>query len=322
MPGAKTVAGQPAKGGHNHNPGGLRDKKILQFEKKLRVERSFVRAACRGNIKRMGKLLGSGISREARDYAFICAVQRKKFGAVKLLAGEGVDVNAVGSIKLTSLFKRVGLSHLTEIEPPCAEKVSVWHGRHLCTYEVNSPTTLLTGEAERGKIAMLKLLIGYGASVDTHDEFGTTALMYAIRSGYTKPGMVKFLLKEGANPNLQKPGGTTALITACTSHSAFNPYSEAKIRLLLSYGADPNIADEDGRTAVYHLCIPSGAGICRIDDRMLKLLVRNGADINAMDEGGLTVLDHATAREKLWYGWDLSTPLKKLGAKTGLEYVF
>jgi len=86
-------------------------------------------------------------------------------------------------------------------------------------------------------------LLKQGASANTRDAAGRTALMYAAITGQTQVVM-KALLDRGADVNARSSDGTTALIAAST-------FGDPKaIRMLLSKGAEVNARDSGGETAL------------------------------------------------------------------------
>ena len=116
--------------------------------------------------------------------------------------------------------------------------------------------------------SMLISLLENGADPDTKNDFGWTALHYAVKYGNEKT--VALLLEKGADPNIETDSGRTALeIMLQEKHKdwlayyvAGNPYIETDINqaTLLAYeriltplqekGADPNTETDSGRTAL------------------------------------------------------------------------
>jgi|TARA_B100000315_G_scaffold249143_1_gene279932 hypothetical protein len=90
-------------------------------------------------------------------------------------------------------------------------------------------------------LAMLKLLVGAGASLEAVAEY-ETPLLGAVR--YSKFKAVKFLLAAGSDPDFQDVHGMTALHYMLKKNSDSRHYD-----MFLEHGARGNIADRDGRTA-------------------------------------------------------------------------
>ena len=86
-------------------------------------------------------------------------------------------------------------------------------------------------------------LIGRGVPVDSKDEEGNTALLYAAEG---EPKLVESLLKAGCDVNHQNNEGLTALMRAVAYED------EAIIKHLLVAGARMDLCDESGRKAEDH----------------------------------------------------------------------
>lgn len=94
-----------------------------------------------------------------------------------------------------------------------------------------------------GHTQIVRMLLDNRARIDTRDNMGRTALMYAA-SG-PNPETVQLLLERRADPNLaDKEEKFTALMFAA---------AEGQIRvveILLAHGADAALKDADGETAL------------------------------------------------------------------------
>jgi RNA polymerase sigma factor (sigma-70 family) len=104
--------------------------------------------------------------------------------------------------------------------------------------------TALIRAAERGDMAIVKLLVEAGAGVDDVCGCitGETPLWAATVTGC--PDVVAYLLERGADPNIPGARGHTALHVA-----AMRGWPQLA-KLLLRYGADPHLEDKAGRTAM------------------------------------------------------------------------
>ena len=125
-----------------------------------------------------------------------------------------------------------------------------------------SPTDFIYAGSTRkslpeDQIAVLRLLLAYGADVNAEDEYtdeytdesgqkhSWTALQCVARSGWgDSPEVVKFLLDSGADVNAQSKDGGTALIYAAREGRI------SVVQLLLDSGANPAFSDNEGRTAL------------------------------------------------------------------------
>ncbi len=82
------------------------------------------------------------------------------------------------------------------------------------------------------------------ANLDLQDDYGWTALMYAI---YHDPkGVPEFLIENGADLNLQNTDGMTALMFAASGGYI------GIVKSLINNGANKDITDNYGRTAEIH----------------------------------------------------------------------
>lgn len=77
-----------------------------------------------------------------------------------------------------------------------------------------SPGDKLLEEAKRGGTGSIRKLVDEATSLDVNyqDEYGWTALLYAIRGGYDKT--TSWLLEHGAKPGRTTADGESALIVA------------------------------------------------------------------------------------------------------------
>lgn len=133
------------------------------------------------------------------------------------------------------------------------------------------------------RIAILRLLLAFGAKADGLDSMGTT---YVASYGVFDPQILKILLDAGANPDATDEEGQSALMMAADAG-----YEES-VKILLAHHAQVNLSDREGRTALMHAC----AG--RFVDAIL-LLLEHGADLSARDNQGKTALDLAQASKNL-----------------------
>ena len=93
-----------------------------------------------------------------------------------------------------------------------------------------------------GDTARLEAALDAGASPNSRDRFGNSALEFAASRG--RVAVIRRLLKAGARPDSAGASGSTALHTAAKwgrSHG---------VSELLRRGADPTLADRHGRTAL------------------------------------------------------------------------
>ncbi|KAI8345280.1 ankyrin repeat-containing domain protein [Choanephora cucurbitarum] len=88
-----------------------------------------------------------------------------------------------------------------------------------------------------GQFDRVRELVEGGQSVNSHDEFGYTALHAAV--SYNQYEIVEYLIQKGANVNIEDLEKDTPLYVAETVKMA---------QLLLDHGADPKHVNDDGYT--------------------------------------------------------------------------
>lgn len=113
--------------------------------------------------------------------------------------------------------------------------------------------------------SLVNKLLADGESINSHDETGATALMYA--AVYSSPDVMRLLLTRGADVNAANATGATALMWAAGD--------VAKVRLLLEHGAAANAKAVDGATA---LLVAARHG----NTDAARALLAAGADVKAV----------------------------------------
>ena len=181
--------------------------------------------------------------------------------------------------------------------------------------------TALHWAARAGQLAIVRLLLEKGASINAGDQDQMTALHEAII--FRDKELIRLLLENGADVNAR--GG---LDKSTALHSAARYRHEGSVRLLLEMGANIDAKDEYGETAL-HVAADTK------NKELVRLLLEKGADINATDGHGMTVLYKATlSRNKglirllLEKGADINAgdgghgTALQIAAQFGLEGVF
>jgi ankyrin repeat protein len=142
------------------------------------------------------------------------------------------------------------------------------------TPEPRGGTTPLMHAAASGSLEAMTLLLDNGASVNTANAAGLTALMMSV----TDIDKVRLLLARGADVNAATKRGRTAVLLAAMSEP-----SAAIVRLLLSKGADPKVVDVLKVNAL-HAAVRGG------DNETIRLFVDAGIPIDDADFTGSTPL--------------------------------
>ena len=86
-----------------------------------------------------------------------------------------------------------------------------------------------------GDITAVRQVLSGSINIDTLDEDGRTALMYAAYNGHTD--IARILIEKGADVNLTDPNKRTALMFASSGPSP------ETVKLLLEHNADPDLTD-------------------------------------------------------------------------------
>jgi len=104
-------------------------------------------------------------------------------------------------------------------------------------------TTFALLEASKiGNLALTKILVKSGATINLENINGTTPLHIAAKNNMHK--VVAYLLNNKANPNKRDKEGKTPLHYVCGVKT---------VELLLDKGAKPALKDKDGKTAMHYI---------------------------------------------------------------------
>lgn len=129
--------------------------------------------------------------------------------------------------------------------------------------------TMLMDAAQSGSAEVVKILIKYGANVNTSTKSGKTALFFAINS--LSIDSVKYLLEcNYIDLDYKDSSGSTALMHCAEVSSMKNSYEI--IKMLIKRGADITLCDMDGMNALDHLAAYIKGGSVDV----AKLLIENG----------------------------------------------
>ena len=176
------------------------------------------------------------------------------------------------------------LKEVGDIKDWRAPILELWNSPHICIHIKSNLRTPLHLAAERGELAVLRLLIEGGAELDPRDEMDRTPLHFASEHG--DPEILRFLIDHGANPDAQSKDQETPLFLASRKGKL-----EAA-RLLLERGADINSQDSLRRAPLH---VAAGNGHYDI----VCLLLDHGADASAQGRSLRTPLHLAADRGEL-----------------------
>lgn len=209
-----------------------------------------------------------------RSALTLAITYRSAFGAdlTRFMLNHGADANTRDQGGMTPLIFASDLSPIAQ-----------WlldHGAQVNAQD-NSGRTPLMSAADSlvgENIPAVKLLLDRGADIKRMNEYGWTALTYAVN--HRNPAIAKLLLERGADPNHRDKAGVTPLMV-CADAGAV-----ACSHLLLERGADPNLQSNDGWTALMYEARDG-------HDDMIRLLLEYGARANVKNRAGQTALDLA-----------------------------
>jgi len=125
--------------------------------------------------------------------------------------------------------------------------------------------------AEKGKEAILDLLLSRGVPIDWKSSVGWTP---------AERGDLDVLLNYGIDPNQRTADGSCLLTMA-----AFNDSPE-QLKLLIDHGANLNAQDDEGNTALM-------VAIYQNRQKAITFLINAGADLNIQNKSGESALSRA-----------------------------
>jgi ankyrin repeat protein len=263
-------------------------------------------AASGGNKAVVQLFIDEGVDVRAEEEAGYTALHFAAAGGygsesvMRVLVDNGAHIEAKDYEGRTALHLAVSLSCGQDIGPESnrdteadvkANKSSNWTPRHITTRREQMDRVLKIyarllehskGLSERQtfrkmrvpQVATTKALLDFGASVESKDNHGFTALHYAASLG--REAVVRLLVSKG-NPETKSTGGFTAL------HLAVMGGHGGVIQYLVRSKVDVEARNDAGCTAV-HMAAISGFELG------VKMLAASGADLNTRDDFGLTLL--------------------------------
>ncbi|MBP5698450.1 MAG: ankyrin repeat domain-containing protein, partial [Alphaproteobacteria bacterium] len=156
--------------------------------------------------------------------------------------------------------------------------------------------SIQTSEADTPEqIKKIEYLLANGLDINATDEYGNTALMYAV-GNQADPEVIQTLLKANADVNLENQDKNTALWITLQQQS-----DPETLKLLLEYGANPNQKDSRGESPIWYQLHNKGES----KEAMTIALLRAGADINRPNAAG---------DFPLWYAFNNNLPTDTLEA--------
>ena len=131
--------------------------------------------------------------------------------------------------------------------------------------------TALMHAAKLADLKMTKLLLQYGAMLNTRNDDGDTALLIAAKNNHTE--VVEYLLNAGAEINVQNDRRETALLFAAGRANLY------LVKLLLTDGAEVNVETTDYSSAILRAANNLYDRDCNDDStEIVRLLLQAGAN--------------------------------------------
>ncbi len=149
-------------------------------------------------------------------------------------------------------------------------------------------TAILSSIARSGNVKYLELiLLNKGADIDAKDNFGLTALHYAVTGIHRE--IIVMLLEHNASVNAKDNAGRTPLHYASGAAPALAPRSSVGnqisfvdiVELLLDNGVDINDQDNSGWTPLHYAA-------AALDKGIVGFLIAKGSDLSVVDSRGNT----------------------------------
>lgn len=161
-----------------------------------------------------------------------------------------------------------------------SEVVNIFIEAGMSPNVMENEMTVLVEASRRGYKEIALALIDAGADVNSQDNYGVSALMYAAISGSVE--IMEKLIEGGADVNTKDQDGRSALVEVLTTE---NDLPIDIIKSLCDAGADVNVRFGEGLTPL--LLAASG------NPDIVRLLVNAGADVHTKDDYGTTPLQRA-----------------------------
>lgn len=154
-----------------------------------------------------------------------------------------------------------------EHSPACAERPSQsthlsWEEPPIATNMMHCVRPVLHRAADNGNARICQLLLDRGASIETLDFLGKTALHVAVENGNEE--IVQAMLQH-RDSNVTDTWGRTALFAAVENKDVL------LVKMLVKFNINVNLQDCKGETPL-HIAVESGC------DTIVQLLLENGAD--------------------------------------------
>lgn len=213
-----------------------------------------------------------------------------------LRAAENNDIDSLEKIislakeanQLTDNFLRIALMRSAERANPEATEYLLQNGAKT-DVQSNRPSPLLRA-VEKDNYQIVKLLLDAGASPNTSDKEGRTALMTAAWKNHVD--ILQLLILRGADVNARDHRKRNALHNLAADKACRWGWGEEVVRVLLVKCFDGGGVDELGRTPLHWACATGNWKLAEM------LLSKADVGIDAVELRGKTALHVATAHDR------------------------
>ena len=192
-------------------------------------------------------------------------------------------------------FLRIGL--MRSAERGCVAATEFLLGLGAKTDVASNRLSPLLRAVERDHYPIVRLLLDYGASPDTADKEGRTALMTA--AWRNNADILQLLIMRGANVNARDLRRRNALHNLAADKACRWGWGDEVVALLLRTDCridGPDGRDELGRTPLHWAC---ATGNRRLAELLLTRPDGPKAEIDATESRGKTALHVATAHDRV-----------------------
>jgi ankyrin repeat protein len=155
--------------------------------------------------------------------------------------------------------------------------------RHMHASQYNDA---MVQAANRGDAAALTDMLAKGASPDSRDKMGMTALLNALMGQHLKAA--KVLIEAGADVNATDSGGMVAPIVF-----AINMKDADITKLLIEKHVNLNTAYGPAEQTPLLMATQLG------DMQLVRMLIEAGADVTVQDKNGKNVMDYASGNQEI-----------------------
>jgi ankyrin repeat protein len=174
------------------------------------------------------------------------------------------------------------MSKLSLSSPRRKLRDSLHFDSELCDVEIGGKTLIMRAVEQQNTDVLKQLLIQKTSEINKKDDGGSTALLYASKTGLAE--CLEVLIINGADVNIPDSDDKSPLMWASKKGRL------ECVKLLLDHGANINVRDDKGETALIYA---SRGGYFDV----IQLLLQYKADVNLMNEKSCSALTWASRND-------------------------